>query len=494
MRQIDQLDQAADQLLADLNEDYGYLVRKSDRLSDQLTHQLECWKTDVRKTLSKEYPFGESEQKLEAWTRLIEQDDIQQDPFQAAFKDFFKFCKKVKYPENREFWQQQLNHQAADKNDAFTIVGRLLQQEWQKRLDKAKSEWELEKISVLRHRIFNNFKDILAAIERVRPLFDTLGLDLGIFFDQSKGKLSEQDFKEFQRWANYLAEDEGVQSLCSLLGRVRQIQQSEKLERVKAVQAFEVNVPDINSKEEIVGIRLGRDLEHVLPSEKALLSDPDTSLLFDLKYVESRLMCFDMQGMQAQKVHAEIELEQQVTEQEKQGPIVICVDTSGSMQGMPETIAKAVTLFMANKARSEQRPCYLINFSTRISTLDLNCEWAIKNVIDFLKMSFSGGTDVAPALNQSLKVMQKDEYHNADLLVISDFIMGGLPSSVLKEIEKLRVNGNRFYSLVVGEAFMSNRLKSLFDQEWIYDPQHSSIHELVGFQQRLSQEIEVLPV
>lgn len=47
---------------------------------------------------------------------------------------------------------------------------------------------------------------------------------------------------------------------------------------------------------------MGRDIEHIA-AQLALLADPETSILFDLKYVESRLMCFDMQGIQRVQQH-----------------------------------------------------------------------------------------------------------------------------------------------------------------------------------------------
>lgn len=82
-----------------------------------------------------------------------------------------------------------------------------------------------------------------------------------------------------------------------MLGKLRQLELSERIEQVKSVYVKDVWQPDPNSREEIIGVRLGRDLEQALPSELAMLGDPDTSVLFDLKYIESRLMCFDMRGL-----------------------------------------------------------------------------------------------------------------------------------------------------------------------------------------------------
>jgi uncharacterized protein with von Willebrand factor type A (vWA) domain len=173
--------------------------------------------------------------------------------------------------------------------------------------------------------------------------------------------------------------------------------------------------------------------------------------------------------------------------------MILCIDTSGSMHGRPETIAKAVSLFLATKAREADRPCYLINFSTGITTLDLSGKGGLASLTSFLSKSFGGGTDVAPALLHTLDVMKEDAYKKADVLVISDFIMGSLPEDILSGIEAQREEGSQFYSLVVGSCFMSNRLKTLFDYEWVYNPNSSSITELVNYHQqsRLLEKKEI---
>lgn len=282
-----------------------------------------------------------------------------------------------------------------------------------------------------------------------------------------------------------MADDSGVKALCDLLGKLRQMSQSQKIEIVKQTIHLPVTMPDINSREEIVGIRLGKDIEHVLPSELALLSDPDTELLFDLKFVESRLMCFEMQGVQHSSREIEVEAEQQVSEEDEQGPVIICIDTSGSMHGMPENIAKAVTLFIATRAKEQQRDCYLINFSTAIESLDLSGGYTLKTLLTFLHRSFHGGTDVTPAIEHGLDVMTQDEYQNADMLIISDFVMSDLPKNTLAAIDDHRGNGSRFYSLCIGDQFMTERLEMLFDREWIFNPRKSSILELKKFQESL---------
>ena len=189
-------------------------------------------------------------------------------------------------------------------------------------------------------------------------------------------------------------------------------------------------------------------------------------------------MCFKMEGMQTRSYEVEEEQMIEVEEEEKLGPIIICVDTSGSMQGSPETVAKAVTLFMATRAISQKRNCLLINFSTGIETLDLSGQIDITKVMEFLRRSFRGGTDVSPALTYALNMMSDEKYSQSDLLIISDFIMDSLPEALHEKISAAKANKNQFYSLSIGDLFLSQRLREVFDNEWVYNPSTSSISSI----------------
>lgn len=97
--------------------------------------------------------------------------------------------------------------------------------------------------------------------------------------------------------------------------------------------------------------------------------------------------------------------------------------------------------------------------------------------------------NAGPALEHALETMKRDTYRNADLLVVSDFIMANLSDDLLDRIESCRLNGNRFHSLVVGSCYMIQRLKDLFDNEWVFEPSSSQIHELVRFERNINARI-----
>ena len=454
-------------------------------VNDSLSSQLQSWEMDTKLKLARNFPFSQSEMQLSEAESQFKSSPTDISEYRNDLKRFESFLREARLPRDITYWQQVTRSpKTGDKNKPVDISmqRKLLLQEWRKQLDLKRSGWELEAINRYRKRYLKQLEEWLEKLRKIINGLESLGLEPGYFLNSSKGGLSLSDIEQLKQWAGYLSKDQGVKELCELLGKVRQAALSEKIETAKTVVSTPAIIPDANSREEIIGIRLGRDIEHLLPSELSLLSDPDTATLFDLKYVESRLMCFDMQGIQSESTEVEIEEEQQVTEEDKMGPIVICVDTSGSMHGSPEIIAKAVTLYLATTARQKKRACYLINFSTGIETLDLSDGYSLKTLLSFLKKSFHGGTDVAPAIAHGLGVMEGDNYENADMLIISDFVMSSLSEDMLNAVENQRASGNRFYSLCIGNEFMSNRLKTHFDREWVYNPASASIQELISFQ------------
>ena len=483
---------ASENISDEIGSSYSVLLDGSNAIRNHVTDRISKWELVSKTILDTKFPFLSQEQNISNWQNILQTVPVSEKEFGKAVDEYIAFCKEIGHPANESFWRGQFKSKtpiAKNLADDTSISSRLLFTEWQKRLDQVRAEWELREIEVRRSALMAELEKILRSFKVLQERLQELGLDTGILLDLSKGNLTAQDIQQFERWAKYLAEDKGIRALCELLGKIRQIELSETIERVRSVASIKTSILDINSREEIIGIRLGRDLEHVLPSELALLADPDTALLFDLKYVESSLMCFDMQGMQNIHRHEETEEERSIKEAEKRGPMVICIDTSGSMNGMPETVAKAVALFLATKAREQKRPCYLINFSTSIDTLDLSADVGMEALLHFLGMSFHGGTDVAPALEHALDTMEQDAYRNADLLVVSDFIMSGLPEDLFTRIEKRRLDGNRFHSLVVGNCYMTQRLKSLFDNEWVFEPSSSRIHELVRFERNINERV-----
>ena len=462
-----------------LSEKYEGLIQRP-QLAEYLNDHIRNWFKKTEKFIQQENPFPKFRKKWKIWNSEFHKNkSVLND---KAIQECQAFCKFVGIPFDYSFWYKKLESNNKEKG----IASSLLLKEWQKNLDKSQAQWELSQIGLARKKFLAELEKWLEIIQQLDRQLSPLGLDFGIWFDESLGYLTPQSIKELTRWANYFAQDEEVQKIADLLGKMRQIEKSSKIETITQTISISMPVTDVNSKEEIIGLKLGKDLEYVIPSELALMADPETAILFDLKYLESKLVCFELQGTTFQDEQQEITTEVETKEDDKPGPMILCVDTSGSMSGMPENIAKAMSLYLGNKAKAEQRKCFVINFSTGIETFEISATKGIADLISFLSKSFHGGTDAAPALRYALSLCQSENYEKADVLMISDFVMGSLPETLLSDIKKQREKGNQFHSLVIGNLFMENRLKTHFDNEWVYNPNSHQVEQLVKFQQNIS--------
>ncbi len=465
------------------------IFKRHDKLATLVDTEIQQWHANTRRFVDMQNPYHNLKEKALSTSVL----SPSQKEFNSLLAEFMSACAKHnKLPST--FWSREKEKIetlfAKDKNTEKAVSElaasfQLLRMEYQKLADSLYSRWELEKIRYMRDEFLKALLEKIASIEKLIEYIETLGLEPGVLLDLSTGAKNQTQIDEVLRWLEYLKNDEGVQRLLDLMGKISQVQQSDKLDKIIHSKYETTIIPDISSKEEIIGLTLGNQIEHALPSELALLSDSETSLLFDLKYIESALLCFEMEGITEISKEVQQEAEVKSQEDDDKGPLIICVDTSGSMQGAPETIAKAVTLIMATKARQCHRSCYLINFSTGISTINLSKDFSMDALLSFLQVSFWGGTDVAPAIRHGLDMMKSDEYANADMLVISDFIMGDLPETIINQMKAHRDNGTKFNSLVIDDVFMDNRMRSLFDHEWVYNPTTSNITEIIEFQRNV---------
>lgn len=274
-----------------------------------------------------------------------------------------------------------------------------------------------------------------------------------------------------------------LMDICDILGKSKQEETETYKEKITELVSYSYTqtMTTKRYKEEISGVKLGNDLENLLPQEFALLNDPDLEIFFDLKFVENRLFCFEKHGYISyaqekwREIEKEIEKERSKEVDEQKGPIIICVDTSASMNGQPEIVAKALTLMLAARARKEKRACFLINFSSSVDTMDLSNSKGITLLNKFLEMSFGGGTDVCIALKEGLKQMEQNNYKKSDLIAISDggFVMNNI--EIQNKIKQKRKEENKFYLLDVDGNF---GVKDLFDKHWVYNSNSKSLKVL----------------
>lgn len=470
-----------DTIIQMLQEQYGDFIQHpaiQDFLSHHIGNQLRAY----RRAFLKDNPFEPYFRQLRLYQPPLHKRAVSLNP--EMVRSYQRFCQFAKLPFDKLFWETALMQSAQEK----ALSSERLLTQWRKALDQAKAQWELMSLTSMRQSIIKDLQQYLDPIHQLKKDLKPFDMDLGIWFDHSIGQLTPQNVEIFMKWASYFAHDKNAQKIAALLGRLRSTEKSYKIEVLKESVRLPISILDTNSKEEMSGIRLAKDIEHTIPAELALMVDNDTRILFALKYLETNLTCFELEQLHKKEQKIEREKTHHIPEKEQWGPMILCVDTSGSMQGTPEHIAKAMALYLANLAKLQKRPCFIINFSTKIELFEAHQQQGIGDLVAFLQKSFHGGTDIAPALQYALSLCQSKQYAKADVIIFSDFVMHDLSHKLLKQIrEQKDRHDNQFHSLVIGDLFIYEQLHTYFEHEWIYNPRSHKIQQLVQFKQNLKR-------
>ena len=205
----------------------------------------------------------------------------------------------------------------------------------------------------------------------------------------------------------------------------------------------------------------------MLPEEAALLCEDSVESLFYKKWREQKLLVYNIARETQDKGRTKN------TPRSEAGPFVLCIDTSGSMRGAAEKTAKSLVFALLREAFNTSRRCYLISFSTEISVLELsNLAESLGMLLDFLAMNFYGGSQIENALNEAVRVLQTEAYHNADVVLVSDFVLPAPDDVLASRILAAQENGTMFHGILTGifaDKLVNHSLLSLFDTVRSYD-------------------------
>lgn len=353
---------------------------------------------------------------------------------------------------------------------------------WNEKLSIEKLQQNIKIIDETREQFLN---DLYNKIEELKELLKLLApflnetTDLGRLWDMSAGNWQNVNFSLLEKYAQILKDKKEIQELAELLGKYRKAEaelEEEEFENIEVISKYKI---EHSGKSELIGITESDDLNNLLPTELALFSDLETESIFYKRFAEKKLQTF-------QYVNKEYDFEQKSITDKRQkeiekdkGPFIIAVDTSGSMHGEPEFLAKVIAFAITRIAISEKRKAFLISFSTEIETFELtDIQNSIVKLIDFLQMSFHGGTDASEAVLEALKQLETKNYEKADLLIISDGVFGNLNNNTLKSIEKLKKKGNKFNSLMIGNSYNEIAL-NFCNNIWQYDPNYNELKDLI---------------
>ena len=219
------------------------------------------------------------------------------------------------------------------------------------------------------------------------------------------------------------------------------------------------------AKSDITGITIGDNLSSLLPSETALLSCPATQPTFYHNYVEKRLQIF----ASASSGNAP------VTHQD--GPVIICLDTSGSMRGEKVEIACNLTMAITIIAQRRKRDVLVVKYSDWHFLLKVTKLSRQREDLEKFLSSYQGRGN---AENELFRWLFKDilpnekAFYTADILCITDFGWEPLNDYTIKLIESFKRKGMIFYGLnVLGfEKWSFDSMTTVCDSLWKWSSNH----------------------
>jgi uncharacterized protein with von Willebrand factor type A (vWA) domain len=272
-----------------------------------------------------------------------------------------------------------------------------------------------------------------AAVEQLREAMEGLEHVTFISPGTNAGVDGEAaDGAQVRSLAARLRDSSRLRAIAKLAGRFKRIASAKRRSRVH------------HGADEIVDVEQGADLGRLLPLELALLVHPSTKLLAMRNLLEQSCLQYRLEG----------------TETLGKGPLVVCIDKSGSMEGEKDVWATAVALALLDVAQAEKRPFALLCFDASIKHESIVVPGELLPDAA-LFVAADGGTDIDKVARRGLEIIEQrpGALRHADIVLITD---GGSNSDNASE---LRERAAKLNVSIVGVAIdiESSRLEPWCD-------------------------------
>jgi uncharacterized protein with von Willebrand factor type A (vWA) domain len=321
-------------------------------------------------------------------------------------------------------------------------------------------------------------------LDEALALLQGLGDLTELRWDELQGRLQRREWREAARLDALLQQLQPLVELIRALGRAhrepgarrrRQAQAAPARPQRVATVLRETRLPDAPG--ELRGIRHSDRLERMLGSEAAQIRHRVLHKLWRAHLAESRLLTYHSEAVLLERVpdpsaRGRPAPAAAADEPLARGPILLAIDTSGSMKGAPENVAKAIALQALRTAHRECRRCLLLAFGGPGELVERELALTpagLDAVLDLVGQTFDGGTDVAAPIQRAIELVHEREWAGADLLIVSDGEYGCTPE-VLARLDLARAElALRVQGVLVGDRETMGLLDSCDDIYWLRD-------------------------
>ena len=160
--------------------------------------------------------------------------------------------------------------------------------------------------------------------------------DLVEIWGLGEGERSRVSYQNKKDAIECIRKSPKLKKLTDLIGKFKESAITEQKKKTK------------NGAVEISSVTVGKKIEDTLPSERMMLSNETTKGDFYNRYSEGRLMTYSKESNKSKN----------------KGPIILCCDESGSMEGNEETWSKAFTMGVLEIAQIQKRDFAFIAYAS----------------------------------------------------------------------------------------------------------------------------------
>lgn len=294
----------------------------------------------------------------------------------------------------------------------------------------------------------------------IAEVFGDLGEMMGRGWDLSHGILRHTGWLDLLRLRKLLEQLPQLRDIVRSLGRLHATTDGESMaEKILApVRRIEEELREIRTPlipAEMRGLERSGEIARMLPVEAVMLGHPKLRMLWHARRSERALLTYRVEGVETERIQVEREGHEEIEGKRprpERGPIFAIVDTSGSMHGLPEQVAKALVLEALRTAHAEKRRCFLYAYSgpgqVMEHELDLSTD-GMGRLLQFLDLSFGGGSDEAEMMAKLLARLKEEHWKKADVVFVSD---GEWPAraELVAAVKGAREDGTRFHGVQIG--------------------------------------------
>ena len=305
--------------------------------------------------------------------------------------------------------------------------------------------------SVIEESIAAKIEELIPVLEDHLEMLEILSMLFpGRAWDHSLKALHREYFGNLEKYASILRKSSDLKSILEQVGRIELEYGSKKL----SLSPY--------SKSEVHSVTFSGDIQTLLPAEAVKLKNPLLKRKFYADMLEGKLLTYQLKGENWNSDTAG---------KKRKGPVVALVDTSASMRGSPELLAKAVLLAVAGRMLKENRDVKVILFSSKWQTVEIeltNKKRMGQEFLDFLKFTFGGGTDFNTALRAGLKAMKNEKaFEGADLLFLTDGFSELSEVPLIREWNEIKAERKaRIFSLIIGN-YDAGGLEQISDHTYL---------------------------